>query len=543
MALRYWRPGGTGNWNSTTNWSDTPTGVTGSTVPSAIDDVFFTSNSGSGTATVTSGALCKSINLTSFGGSLAMSNSISVSGDVTIGAGMVSAQITGVGSFTINANSTFDILNGVVIPNIAIATATSGVNVTITLVRDVTITNFTSTQNGPNTVNSFLINRTSVGNGDNLFITGNFTHNANLILLTGTSKINFITSTTSVLSNTSSTVISVIINATGTLTGTLYKNGGTLVRTAGTVSGVNLTIYGCTITSNGAIWGNITSPAINSSTITTNDDLICTGTFAQANSYFVAWVHNSSSVVRMRGTSALINSRGLSVVFDGSQNCSIISGNQINTLDMTFNPFSGCQLTIGAFTLSGGGNTITYLDSNGGPVPLSTGLLTFNSTTIMNTTPSISKYIIWNSFTIVTSGATLTLTTDLHVSFTTAMAGNFVLNTSTGSKLYMGGTNAIPTSYAISGTAIIVLYYTGTLQTNGGTISSNILISPNTGQTYTISSLIKSGNGSSITYTSGGGVINATSGTLTIIANITIATGSMSWGNVTTANNTTITIN
>lgn len=414
MALRYW-VGGTANWDTVagSKWSLTPNGVGGLPVPSSIDDVFFDSNSGSGTVTViSSGGICKSINLTNFGGTLALgAQSIFVSGNVTIGAGMVNGQITGTGSLFINANSTFDILTGFIIPNIAMGVATSGVNVTITLVRDTTITNFTATQNNPNTTNSFFINKTSAGNGDNLFINGNFTHNANIITIQGTSTLNFTTSTTSTLSNISATAINVIFNAVGSYTGSFFKRGGTLVRTAGNVSLVDLTVYGCTLTSNNAIWKNITSPAIISSTITTNDDLICTGTFTQFSSYSVAWVHNSGSVVRMRGTSATINSTGLSIVFDGLQNCSIISGNQVATLNMTFNPFSGCQLTIGAFILTGGGNTITYLDSNGGPVPLSTGLLSFNSTIIMNTTPSISKFIVWNSFNNGVA-TTLTLTTD-----------------------------------------------------------------------------------------------------------------------------------
>ena len=417
MALRYW-VGGTANWDNAagSKWSLTPGGVGGLPAPSSIDDVFFDSNSGSGTVTVISnGGICKSINLTNFGGTLALgAQSIFVSGNVTIGAGMVNGQITGTGSLFIKANSTFDILSSFTIPNLQMGITTSGVNVTITLVRDITITNFLGTQNNPNTTNIFFINRTSVGNGDNLFITGNYTHNANITSIQGTTTLNLITTGTSTLSNTAATVSNVIINASGTLTGSLYKQGGTLTRTSGTVSSVNLTIYGCTITSNGAIWGNLTSPAIVSGTITTNDDLIGTGTFTQFSSYVVSWVHNSGSVVRMRGTSATINSTGLSIVFDGSQNCSIISGNQVTTLNMTFNPFSGCQLTIGAFILAGGGNTITYLDSNGGPVPLSTGLLSFSSTTIMNTTPSISKFIVWNSFSNG-SATTLTLTTDLHV--------------------------------------------------------------------------------------------------------------------------------
>jgi len=541
MALRYWRPGGTGNWNSNTNWSDTPTGTTGIVaVPNATDDVFFTSNSGAGTATVTSAALCKSINLTSFSGNLAMTNALQVWGNVTVGAGMVTAQITGAGSFTIAANSTFDILTGFRIPNLIMNTALGGVTITITLVRDTNILNFVGT-NG-NFV--FRINRTSAGNGDNLFIEGNFTH-AGGNALAGTATLNFISVGAATLNNTINTENNVVFNATGSYTGSLYKFGGTLVRTAGDVSLVNLTIYTTTITSNGAIWRNVQSPAISTpnSTITTNDDLICTGVFSQFSSFGVTWVHNGGSVVRMRGTVATITSINLSIIFDGSQNCTINSGNQMIGITLTMNPFPGCQLTV---TGLGGtfadifSTTVTYLDTNGGPTPLSTGTVWARTNNTFNTSPSITKFIIWHSVDC-RYASTWTLTSDFHVSGTTnnSGGGNLTVNTSNGSRMLIAGTSL--QGGGLFGTATVVFYYTGNW--TAGSISNNLVISPNTGQTHTITSLTKAGNGSNITYTAGGGTVNATSGTLFPAANIIMATSGMTWGNVTTSVGVTITLN
>lgn len=51
MATRYW-VGGTGNWNDSTHWSATSGGVGGASVPTMNDDVYFDSNSGTGTVTV-----------------------------------------------------------------------------------------------------------------------------------------------------------------------------------------------------------------------------------------------------------------------------------------------------------------------------------------------------------------------------------------------------------------------------------------------------------------------------------------------------------
>jgi hypothetical protein len=51
MAARYWILGA-GNWNDTAHWSTTSGGVGGASVPTMDDDVYFDSNSGTGTVTV-----------------------------------------------------------------------------------------------------------------------------------------------------------------------------------------------------------------------------------------------------------------------------------------------------------------------------------------------------------------------------------------------------------------------------------------------------------------------------------------------------------
>ena len=50
-ANRYWVTGGTGVWNSTTNWSATSGGSSGATVPTNVDLAIFDANSGSPTVT------------------------------------------------------------------------------------------------------------------------------------------------------------------------------------------------------------------------------------------------------------------------------------------------------------------------------------------------------------------------------------------------------------------------------------------------------------------------------------------------------------
>lgn len=65
MASRYWVPGGTGNWSSTTNWSATTGGASGASVPTNADDVFINANSGtSSVITVDAVSNCLSLDFT-----------------------------------------------------------------------------------------------------------------------------------------------------------------------------------------------------------------------------------------------------------------------------------------------------------------------------------------------------------------------------------------------------------------------------------------------------------------------------------------------
>ena len=86
MANRYW-VGGTATWDATagTKWAATSGGAGGETVPTAADDVFFDSNS-SGTITISSNRVARSINCTGFTGTWSHSsgNTISI-GDGTAG--------------------------------------------------------------------------------------------------------------------------------------------------------------------------------------------------------------------------------------------------------------------------------------------------------------------------------------------------------------------------------------------------------------------------------------------------------------------------
>lgn len=104
MANRYW-VGGTANWDGTagTKWATTSGGAGGASVPTSADDVFFSSSS-TGTCTISTGNTgAKSINCTGFTGTIAGTAAITVSGSVTLVAGMTYSHT---GTMTFNGTGT-----------------------------------------------------------------------------------------------------------------------------------------------------------------------------------------------------------------------------------------------------------------------------------------------------------------------------------------------------------------------------------------------------------------------------------------------------
>jgi len=105
MANRYW-VGGTAAWDGTagTKWALTSGGAGGQAVPTSADDVFFDANSGANTVTISTGNTgAKSITCTGFTGTLAGTAAITVSGSITLVAGMTFSYT---GTVTIAATAT-----------------------------------------------------------------------------------------------------------------------------------------------------------------------------------------------------------------------------------------------------------------------------------------------------------------------------------------------------------------------------------------------------------------------------------------------------
>jgi len=96
MAARFWVTGGTGNWNSTTNWSATSGGASGASVPGSADTAALDASSGSGTVTLDISPDIETLTCTGFTGTLAFgTNTISLNSTGTIFTGNTTMTVTG----------------------------------------------------------------------------------------------------------------------------------------------------------------------------------------------------------------------------------------------------------------------------------------------------------------------------------------------------------------------------------------------------------------------------------------------------------------
>lgn len=140
MAARYLVPGGDGNYNSTSNWSDTSGGSSGATVPTSSDDVIINSLSSNSPLVINVLSQCKSFVCSSYTGTIStpdylVVNGVSAGGHITLSAGSI---VTGSGGFRKAGSSTGSIItsNGVAFDcNFDFAsTATHQCNLTGTMV-------------------------------------------------------------------------------------------------------------------------------------------------------------------------------------------------------------------------------------------------------------------------------------------------------------------------------------------------------------------------------------------------------------------------
>lgn len=347
------------NWGTAGNWASTDGGLhTTEAVPTAADDVFFTVNSPNCTVN-TSSRVAKSLTFTGYVSTITMSQQISVSGSVTLVAGMT---IAGSGALLVIAAANLT-SNGKTWPN-ALTLATNSITYTL-------IDNWT--------VNGLL---TLGGTSAAVTINGLFTITATTSVTLG-STTGSVLGTASVLMNGTGTLtcsqttgsfrLIFTINTAGTITfaaGTLGYGGGTLTYTAGTIvtpNNINLILVtACTLAVNGITWGTITLTATVTVTLTEHlnaSGLVTLGSSTNAPVLNGAFNLNCPAGVRHGSTTGTVS--GTTTVrltgtgtFDGP---GVTNGRMSNPIEF-----------------AAGGGTITI----DGPLYIELGKLLFTSGTI-----------------------------------------------------------------------------------------------------------------------------------------------------------------
>jgi hypothetical protein len=404
-ATRYEVSGGTGNWNSTTNWSTSSGGASGASFPTSSDDVIFDANSGNLSVNVVSA--CLSFNSTGYTGTLTMSSILTVTGNITLGASML---FSGASQFIVNATSTIT-TNGVAIPYFVFGAAG---NFTVTLNDDLNCTN-----------NSFNFSGSYTINGHTIYIGGNLSCGAALpvgtttFTMNGTGAVSGLRMANAFVINTSGTI---------TLSGSNQWNnsGSSFTYVAGTIvsTGSTCVFVTTTITAgSGCVFNNV---VFNSTGTTINSDIYCNGNVSDGTS---GWVVNGLYTIYVGGnlSSSVAGSGTASFIQNGT---GTLSGRIDNSITIN---------TAGTITLG------SVLSRNGGTFKYTAGTVvtTNNTLTIvgLNTTLDLSGVTLNNMAT--TNNATVTLNSNL-IATGTLTATQSIVFAGTG-NLTLGGFMATTT--------------------------------------------------------------------------------------------------
>jgi hypothetical protein len=285
MAARYLVAGGTGNWNSTTNWSATSGGASGASFPTATDDVTIDANSANANITANVASACLSLTISNgHTGTLTLSNTLTVSGNVTLGSAMT---IAGSGVLAVNANATLT-SNGAVAGNLTF----NGTTITITLADNWSVNNLTTSATGAGVAVTINGNTMTVGGNLNVFSAGNriLAGTTNLILGgTGTwsaGSNSELRLTTTITGTYTGTGTNTVCYGTGTLTlsGGSFNIGTLAIRSSCTLnlSGSTITTLSCVIASTITLSSNIapTTITIASTTTFSGSAVFTTGTLS-----------------------------------------------------------------------------------------------------------------------------------------------------------------------------------------------------------------------------------------------------------------------
>jgi hypothetical protein len=272
MAARYWVNGGTGLWNSTTNWSTTSGGASGASVPTSADDVTFDGN-GNSNSTISATITVLSLTITSgYTSTITHNQVLTINGNITFGANYTVSGTSGI----VSAVTCTITSNGFTWPNNITLVAN---NTTRTLVGDFTVGGTLIVNTGGGGGSFAAINRTTT---EKIFLNGltlstrRLQGNAEIVLKGGTwsagSSADIVDNNLTI--NGSVTIGTNAVLRTGTLT--YDSTGGPYIVT--TTGSTLILILSLSINTDGIIWNNIAIVSTSATTITMLSDVRLSGT-------------------------------------------------------------------------------------------------------------------------------------------------------------------------------------------------------------------------------------------------------------------------
>ena len=491
MATYYFRNAGT-DWGTAANWSLTSGGGATGAVPDATHDAIFDANSGPCTVNALA-RTCKTLTFTGYANTITMSNQISVSGNITLQAGLL---VSGTGKLLMIITGTLT-PNGFSWPN---DFEFKGTSQTYTLA-----TNFT------------VLGQLTCSGATLITINSNTLYCNGGVFTTATSGTTTIELKGGNWSGTCNNTISLNTAGTITLIGNIAKVSGTLTYVSGTIDNsgnYSLGWSGGSINvGNNIIWNNIT---VGTGTNTLVSDLHATGNFITGNGgvlngaykVYCSGITENNSTVSYRGTATV------ELTGTGSWTGATI-GWALNTI---IKCGGANTLTIAASRVFGASTFTPVLTYTSGTVVCS-GFITFYTSTLA------TNGMTFNSVRMGTSGIgvqTITLSNNMTIAgdFTILGNGNTIIN---GNQINIAGSliNSASSSTS-SGTTILNLNGTGSISTTGTPTSwtNPITINTTSGTITWSGSNTYSGN---LVYTNGtivstGSTLLRPAGTMTINA-------------------------
>ena len=377
MADRFWVTGGTGNWNSTTNWSATTGGASGASVPSTSDTATYDASSGAGTATLDISPDIQTLTMTGFTGTLAFgTNTISLNSTGTIFTGATTMTVTGTPLIicTATVTTTARTINPTAVTeansiSFRITNSTANLTFGAGAIRDIDFTDGTNPTGYGGTLATFVVT-----------IYGNFKASTGMTVSSSANAMTFAATSGTKTINTAG----VTFNRTFTFNGV----GGTFQLASALTSGATRTV-------------NFTNGTLDLASYT-----LTTGLFSSTNSNTRVLAFGTGKIV-ITGTNATVYnaSTGTGLTMTGTRTIEVTGvgvGGETRTISGSQIAAGGAAANAANFYIQAGADIISL--GTAGRVYGTLNFTGFSGSTLANISPQIYGDLVLSTGMTVTGG-------------------------------------------------------------------------------------------------------------------------------------------